>query len=151
MIVPEAGSALGELPAADVHPSGTFKYILAKVGLTLTVTLDSHAHESPHWPQVSHNGASKNVVRASRHFDLHVDNFEALRRETAGMDGVRVTMLGGGRITHDSVNVNVYGARLLALLHAGELLRSCLLCRLLGDLWEMPDMQPNRSQDTGAP
>ena len=87
MTAPEQGNPLAAVPVVDVHPSGTFKYILARISL---------------------NGASKNVVRASRHFDLHVDNFEALRMEIAPTGAV-AAMLGGGRITHDTDSVNVYG------------------------------------------
>jgi len=44
----------------------------------------------------------------SSHFDLHVDNFEALRREVKNT-GAAVKMLGGGRLTNDGTNINIYG------------------------------------------
>merc|ERR1712216_91278 len=84
---PPANTPLAEVADVDIHSSGTFKYILAKISL---------------------GSYSKNVVRASAHFDLHVDNFEALRREVSDA-GATATMLGGGRLTHDGAGINVYG------------------------------------------
>merc|ERR1711934_891473 len=59
---PKKGSQLAEVADVDIHKDGTFKYILSRLDF---------------------ESASKNVVRASPDFDLHVDNFEALRREVA--------------------------------------------------------------------
>ena len=89
MKLPTAATApeLAAVADIDIHDEGTYKFILC---------------------EVSKGGFSKNVVRASRHFDLHVDNFQALRMETQAI-GAKVKMLGGGRLTNDNGNVNVYG------------------------------------------
>jgi hypothetical protein len=84
---PRNAPKLFSLADVDVHDTGTYKYVLC---------------------EVSKGGFAKNVVRASRHFDLHVDNFQALRMETRGIDA-KVKMLGGGRLTNDNGNINVYG------------------------------------------
>jgi phosphohistidine phosphatase len=97
-------SLLDAVPAVDLTPSGTFKYILVR----------ATSKTAPGYPDVSRG---KTLVRGYTGCELHADVLElSLQRARAVDPDVEMVCTGGGRITHTPppceegrANVFIYG------------------------------------------